>query len=59
MKTISILTPCFNEETNLEDVYERVRTVMAAIGTYRYEHIFIDNHSTDDSLGVLKRIASV
>jgi glycosyltransferase involved in cell wall biosynthesis len=59
MKTISILTPCFNEETNLEEVYDRVRAVMVTLGRYRYEHLFIDNNSTDGSLRVLKRIASV
>ena len=59
MKTISILTPCYNEEANLEEVYERVRAVMATLGKYRYEHLFIDNNSTDGSLRVLKRIASV
>ena len=59
MKTISILTPCYNEETNLEEVYDRVRAVMVTLGRYRYEHLFIDNNSTDGSLRVLKRIASV
>lgn len=58
MKTISVLTPCYNEEANIEDVYERVRAVMAALGKYHYEHVFIDNNSTDGSLKVLKRIAS-
>jgi glycosyltransferase involved in cell wall biosynthesis len=59
MKTISILTPCFNEEANIEEVYGRVRRVMVMLGKYRYEHLFIDNNSTDGSLRVLKRIASV
>ena len=57
MKVISILTPCFNEEDNVEEVYARVRSVMAGLGRYRYEHIFIDNASTDHTVEVLKRIA--
>jgi len=57
-KTLSILTPCFNEEANVREVYERVRAAIAAAGDYKYEHIFIDNASTDNTLGELKAIAT-
>jgi polyisoprenyl-phosphate glycosyltransferase len=57
-KTLSIITPCFNEEGNVEELYSRVRRVMESLGRYRYEHIFIDNSSTDQTVQVLKRIAS-
>jgi len=57
-KTISIITPCFNEEANVMNLYKQVRQVMADIGTYPYEHIFIDNHSTDNTVAILKSIAS-
>ncbi|MCU1234546.1 MAG: glycosyl transferase, family 2 [Candidatus Solibacter sp.] len=59
MKTISINTPCYNEEENVEEVYRRVREVMAGLGRYRYEHIFIDNASTDRTVEILKRIAAI
>src|SRR6185312_10288849 len=55
-KTISIITPCYNEEHNVEELYRRVRATMLALG-YRYEHIFIDNASTDETVPVLKRLA--
>ena len=58
MKTISIVTPCYNEESNVEEVYRRVRAAMAGLGRYRYEHIFIDNHSADRTVEILKRIAA-
>ena len=58
MKTISIVTGCYNEEENVEELYNRVRTVMAGIGGYRYEHIFIDNCSQDRTVEILKRIAA-
>jgi len=58
LKTISILTPCYNEEDNVEEVYERVRKVMAGLGRFRYEHLFIDNSSTDRTVEILKRIAA-
>jgi glycosyltransferase involved in cell wall biosynthesis len=57
-KTLSILTPCFNEEANVREVYQRVREAVASAGDYRYEHLFIDNASTDNTLEQLKAIAA-
>jgi glycosyltransferase involved in cell wall biosynthesis len=59
MKTISVITPCFNEELNVRELYERVRAAIASLDNYRYEHIFIDNASTDNTLGVLKVMAAM
>lgn len=58
MKTISVITPCYNEEGNVEDLYLAVRSVMAQLGNYRYEHIFIDNSSRDRTVEILKGIAA-
>ncbi len=58
MKTISVVTPCYNEEGNVREVYERVRAVMLKIGGYRYEHIFIDNASKDRTVAELREIAT-
>lgn len=58
MKTVSIITPCYNEEENVEDLYNRVRAAMLKVGRYPYEHIFIDNSSRDNTVAILKRIAS-
>ncbi len=57
-KTVSILTACYNEEDNVEELYERVRAVMAGLDRYDYEHLFIDNRSTDRTVEMLKRIAA-
>ena len=57
-KTISIITPTYNEEANVLNLYKQVRQVMVEVGTYPYEHIFIDNHSTDNTVAILKSIAS-
>ncbi len=57
MKTISIYTACYNEEENVEELYNRVREQMIKIGRYKYEHLFIDNSSTDNTVAILKRIA--
>jgi glycosyltransferase involved in cell wall biosynthesis len=57
LKTISISTHCYNEESNVEAMYLRVREIMNGFPQYRYEHIFIDNASTDGTVAILKRIA--
>jgi glycosyltransferase involved in cell wall biosynthesis len=57
-KTISVVTPCYNEEKNVEELYRRIRAAMASLGNYRYEHIFIDNASTDNTAAVLKQLAA-
>jgi glycosyltransferase involved in cell wall biosynthesis len=58
MKTISIVTPCYNEEANVREVYERVKSVFESLPQYSYEHIFIDNASRDHTLAILKVIAA-
>jgi len=58
MKTISIITPCYNEENNVRECYEAVRTVMNnLLPSYNYEHIFADNASIDGTLEKLRQIA--
>lgn len=57
-KTISVMTPCYNEEGNVREVYERVRAAIILAGDYKYEHIFIDNASSDNTLAELRAIAA-
>lgn len=56
-KLISIVTPCYNEGENIEELYQRIVTVMARL-PYDYEHICIDNASTDDTVAKLKVLAA-
>jgi glycosyltransferase involved in cell wall biosynthesis len=57
MKKISIVSPCFNEAANVEELCRRVRESMEKSG-FDYEHILIDNASTDDTVGILKQLAA-
>lgn len=59
MKLISIVTPCYNEEKNVAGLYNEVKNVFAELKNYRYEHIFIDNASIDNTVNILKGIAAV
>lgn len=54
---ISVVTPCYNEEENVKEVYRQVKEVFQRLKGYRYEHIFIDNASTDSTVTILKEIA--
>ncbi len=58
MPHISVLTPCYNEEENVEPLYERIRAVFAALPDYTYEHVVIDNASTDDTLAKWRALAA-
>ncbi len=57
MKLISIVSPCYNEVGCIEDFCGQVRSVMASLPGYDYEHVIIDNHSTDGTIPALRRLA--
>ena len=58
-RLISIVTPCFNEAGNVDELHRRIASQMAAFPDYEYEHIFIDNASTDGTIAAIRRLASV
>ncbi len=58
MKLISIVTPCFNEEENVDVLAERIAAVFVGLPQYTYEHIFIDNASTDRTVEKVKALAA-
>jgi glycosyltransferase involved in cell wall biosynthesis len=59
MKTITVVTACYNEEENIAEVYRQVKQVFAEkLPQYRYEHLFIDNASKDKTVDILREIAA-
>lgn len=56
-KLISVVTPCYNEEDNIADIYQQVKAIFTHLPQYHYEHVFIDNHSTDHTVAILKKLA--
>src|SRR4051812_19063073 len=59
MKTISIVTPCFNEEESIRDCYEAVKALFEnRLSGYEREHIFADNCSSDKTADILRDLAS-
>ena len=59
MKKLSIITPCYNEEVNVEICAQELKKVMSeSLSNYEYEHIFADNASTDSTLMKLRQLAA-
>jgi len=58
MKTISIVSGCFNEEGNLHEFHARVTAVLKKFPQYDYEIIMADNCSTDNSRSVIRELAA-
>ncbi len=58
MKKISIISGCYNEEGNLQELYDRLIEVIQKLSVYNYEIIIADNCSTDGSRDILRKIAS-
>lgn len=54
---ISITSPCFNEEDNIQELYERVVKAMAELPEFDFEYLFIDNASTDRTAEILCELA--
>jgi len=58
MKKITIITPCFNEEDNVEICAFAVKKIMNDnLPNYDYEHIFADNASNDRTFKILNQLA--
>lgn len=58
-KKISIVSSAFNEEDNVEILYQKVKEQMAKFADkYDYEQIVLDNASMDGTAGKLRQIAA-
>ena len=55
-RLISIILPCFNEEGNIYEIYNKISDQVSTIA-YHFELIFIDDGSTDNTLDMIKSLA--
>ena len=61
MARITIVSPCFNEEDNVESCYNAIAKLFTADGPlakHEREHIFADNASQDGTVAILRRLAA-
>lgn len=58
MKSISIVSGCYNEAENIQEFIQRVRAVLTTLPQYEYEIIIIDNASKDGTAEILRRLAA-
>jgi glycosyltransferase involved in cell wall biosynthesis len=58
-KLLTVVTPCYNEEANVRELYEAIRELFVGpLARYDYEHIFIDNASRDKTASILRELAA-
>lgn len=56
-QTISVVVPTFNEELNLRRFHEVLSSVVADLGAYEWEFLFIDDGSRDASFQTISELA--
>jgi glycosyltransferase involved in cell wall biosynthesis len=57
MKTISVIVPVYNEESNISVLYSRLQNV-AVNAPYDFEFIFVDDGSIDHTFSILGELAA-
>ena len=55
-KKVSILVPCFNEESSLPLFYQEVKKIMDKYTVYDWELLFVNDGSHDSTIDVIKRL---
>jgi glycosyltransferase involved in cell wall biosynthesis len=55
--SVSIIIPVFNEEGNLEQLYNELQAVAQSLSGLSFEFIFVDDGSIDQSSEILRRFA--
>ncbi len=57
MSKLCIAIPCYNEESNIPDLYSELTKLMSEkLPDYEYELLFVDNKSKDNSRALIREI---
>ena len=57
MKKISVVIPAHNEEGNISLIYQRIKVVFFKLENYRFEIIFVNDGSRDNTQKVIEDLA--
>jgi glycosyltransferase involved in cell wall biosynthesis len=55
---VGLVLPCYNEEGNVDELYERLVKVFEGLPDYTFEMLFIDNASTDGTAAKIRAIVA-
>jgi len=55
MAHVCVVTPCYNEQDNVRELYQRIRAQFAG-SPHTYSHLFVDNASVD---GTVERVKAI
>ena len=53
---VGLVLPCYNEEGNVDELYDRLVKVFESLPDYTFEMLFIDNASTDGTVAKVKAL---
>jgi glycosyltransferase involved in cell wall biosynthesis len=56
-RPVDLIVPCFNESAVLRLFYDEAERVAGTLPGYEFRYIFVDDGSTDGTLGVLRDLA--
>ena len=58
MKIITIIIPCFNEESGIEILYNSLKSMINSMPKYNFQLLLIDDGSNDKTLYLIKNLHS-
>lgn len=58
MKSITIMIPAYNEAPVLDTLYKRLTALAESVKDYKFEFLFINDGSKDDTLWIIKQFAT-
>lgn len=58
MEKISVIIPCLNEEESLKDFEKEINKIALEMKEVKFEFIYVNDGSTDNTLSILKDMAS-
>ncbi len=55
---ITIIIPCYNEEKNIELLFEKIKDNLKNITDFEFNYLFIDDGSSDNTFQVIEKLAN-
>ena len=57
VELISLVIPCYNEEATIKEFHRRASTLAESMMTYRFEFLYVNDGSTDNTGAILNALA--